>query len=141
MSKHVIVSETRTFAGVAPALSQVLVAVLAVLVVALQDNRIDGPETINAVIIGLGAIGVWFVPILDVRYGSLTKAAVSVLTAGLVVLASALTDGVSGAEWLQIVLAGFGAVGIAVGPTAPEVPVLQAEVGEWTSDLDGPQSL
>lgn len=111
-----IKSDTTTAAGVAPALSQIAVAVLAAIVPALSDNVLDGPEAINAVIIGLGAIGVWGVPILNVRYGRWTKVGVSVLTAGLVVLASALTDGVSATEWLQIILAGFGAVGIGVGP-------------------------
>lgn len=120
MSPQTILSNTKTFAGVAPALSQVVVAVLAALVVAQTGDTFGGPEIINVVIIGLGAVGVWFAPLLAVKYGSWLKVTVSVLTAALVLLASSITDGVvTPVEWMQIVLAGFGAVGIAVGPTDP----------------------
>lgn len=113
---NTVASETRTLTGTYPALAQVFVAILAGIVTALADDQFDTSELINVTIIGLGAVAVWFVPVLDARWGKWTKIATSVLIAALALLVSFLSDGVTPSEWLQVILAGFGAVGIAVGP-------------------------
>lgn len=114
---NTVTSETRTLTGTYPAIAQLFVAVLAALVPALADDEITPDELINTAIIGLGALVVWIVPIIDARWGKWTKIAASVLIGGLVFAASAISDGViTPSEWLQIVLAGFAAVGIGVGP-------------------------
>lgn len=117
MAAHALSSDTRSFAGTYPAVGQILVAILAALVTALVDGKLDLADLLTAAVIGLGAIAVWLVPLLDVRWGTLTKAATSFLVAGLALLVSFVSDGfVSPLEWLQVALAAFAAIGIGVGP-------------------------
>lgn len=97
--------------------AQVVATVLTALVAGLLDDRIDVEEWINVGIVGLGAISVLGAGNLPSGIWSYTKTLVSAATAGLVLLTSLLADGViSGAEWLQVLIAVAGAAGVAVVP-------------------------
>ena len=100
----------------AKAIGFVITTVIAALAGALTDNSITQPELINVVVLGLGAILVYIVPNLDAGIGRYLKLFIAGLTAALVLLSSALTDGVTIAEWLQITLAFLGAFGVYAVP-------------------------
>lgn len=96
--------------------AQVVATVLAAVYPALADNEFTVFEQINCLIIGLGAISVLGAGNLPEGVWRYTKFYVSVATAVFVALASFLSDGVTGAEWVQIALAGLGAAGVIVAP-------------------------
>jgi D-arabinose 1-dehydrogenase-like Zn-dependent alcohol dehydrogenase len=55
-----------------------------------------------------------------VKLGKYAKAIVAVLIAALTVVYTAVTDGaITGQEWVQIALAGLGALGVYAIPNAP----------------------
>lgn len=99
-------------------IAQVAATIVAALAVALGDGNVNADEWINVVILGLGSVAVLGAGNLPSGVWAYTKAIVSAATAGAVFLQSAITDGVSGAEWLQLLLAVAGAVGVyaAKGP-------------------------
>ena len=93
-------------------------AVLAVVVTVLSavgaaltgDETISNNEWGNIAIAGVTAAGVFAAPnVPGARY---TKAVLAVLGAALAVMASAIIGGITYTEWIQIVLAGAGAVGV-----------------------------
>jgi hypothetical protein len=93
--------------------AQVAATVLAALATALfGDNNLDVPELINVGILGLGAVAVLGAGNLPAGVWAHSKGLVSAATAVLVLLSSVWTDGVSPAEWAQLVLAALGAVGV-----------------------------
>lgn len=93
----------------------VLATVLSGIVAALYgDNTISNPEWVNIAIAGVGACAVFAAP--NVPGAAYTKAVLAVLTAALTVLASAIIGGVTATEWIQIALAGLGAVGVYAVP-------------------------
>ena len=96
--------------------AQVLATVLAAVLPALTDNEFSVYEQINCLIIGLGAISVLGAGNLPEGVWKYTKFYVSVATAVAVTLASLLSGGITGAEWIQIVLAGLGAAGVVAAP-------------------------
>jgi hypothetical protein len=100
---------------------QVLATVLAALATALfGDNHITMNEGVNILILALGSIAVLGAGNLPAGVWSYTKSIVAAATAAAVVLESALiTSGVSPTEWVQIILAALGAVGVFAvrGPT------------------------
>jgi hypothetical protein len=91
------------------------VAVLITLLSAVQaalfgDNVISNPEWVNIAIAGVTAAAVFAAPnVPGARY---TKTVLAVLGAALTVLASAIIGGVTYTEWIQIILAAAGAVGV-----------------------------
>lgn len=89
-----------------------VVATIATALVAAMsgDGTISNPEWVNVAILGVGACAVFAAP--NVPGAAYTKAILAVLTAGLTVLASAIIGGVTTTEWLQILVAGLGAVGV-----------------------------
>ncbi len=89
----------------------VIVAVLSAVGAALTgDETISNNEWVNVAIAGVTAAAVFAAPnVPGARY---TKAILAVLGAGLAVLASAILGGVTYTEWIQIILAGAGAVGV-----------------------------
>lgn len=97
-------------------------AALAVLASALTDDVVTGGELVNVGIAVVTAIGVFLLPNLDAGHARFTKAGVAVAGAGLVALASYLSDGVTSAEWLLVILAGLGAVGVGIIPNAEPLP-------------------
>lgn len=96
--------------------AQVAATVATVLVAALADNHVDTSEWINALIVGLGAVAVLGAGNLPAGVWAYTKTWVAAATAGAVFLQSAITDGMTGAEWLQLALAVAGALGVAAVP-------------------------
>lgn len=93
--------------------AQVAATVLTALTAALAGNgEVDTSEAINIVIVGLGAVAVLGAGNLPSGVWAHTKTIVAGATAGAVFLQSAITDGVSAAEWVQLVVAVAGAVGV-----------------------------
>lgn len=105
------------------AIMYIALAAVAFLVTAVFDNALSTEELLNLVVIVLGAIAVYFVPNLPAGPGGYLKAVVAFLTAGVVALLSFLTDGVSIAEWLQVILAAFAGVGVYIIPNEKPVPL------------------
>jgi hypothetical protein len=94
-------------------MAQLAATVLAALGAALAgDQHIDVSEWVNVVILALGSVAVLGAGNLPEGVWRFTKTIVSAATAGAVVLQSALSDGVSQAEWVQIALAVLGAAGV-----------------------------
>jgi hypothetical protein len=97
--------------------AQIAASVLAAVVAALAgDNMVSNAEWINIAILALGAISVLGAGNLPSGVWKYTKLYVSAATAGLVVLASFLTDGVTTTEWLQVGIAVLGALGVIAAP-------------------------
>lgn len=89
----------------------VLVTVLSAIGAALTgDETISNPEWVNVAIAGVTAAAVFAAPnVPGARY---TKAILAVLGAALAVMASAIIGGITYTEWIQIIVAGAGAVGV-----------------------------
>jgi hypothetical protein len=98
-------------------IAQVIATVLAAIATALfGDGSLDTSELINVGILGLGAVAVLGAGNLPAGVWQHTKGIVSAATAVLVLLSSLWTDGISPAEWAQLVLAALGALGVVVAP-------------------------
>lgn len=100
-------------------LMQIVAAVAMALIGFLDDNFLDTVEIINCVLVALTAIGVWLVPNLTGGAAKYAKMGVAALTAGFTVLITAVSAGVDTTEWLQVLVAILGALGIIV-PSAPQ---------------------
>ncbi|WP_066041881.1 hypothetical protein [Herbiconiux solani] len=100
----------------------IIASAVTILIAALSDNVVTVPELVNVAIAIVTAVGVYLVPNLDDGLARYFKFIVAILGAALTALASVLTDGVTGAEWLQIFLAALAAIGVAVVPNAPAEP-------------------
>lgn len=89
----------------------VIVTVLSAIGAALTgDEVISNPEWVNVAIAGVTAAAVFAAPnVPGARY---TKAILAVLGAALAVMASAIIGGITYTEWIQIIIAGAGAVGV-----------------------------
>jgi hypothetical protein len=100
------------------AAAQVAATVLAAVVALLNgtDHQPGVSDWVNVVIVALGAVAVVGAGNLPTGVWSHTKTYVAAATAAAVALQSAVTDGVSSAEWLQIALATLGALGVFVVP-------------------------
>lgn len=94
----------------AKAAAQVLVTVGAAIAAVYTGGGITTTEWVNVAIIGVGALAVFAGP--NVPGAAYTKAILSALSAGLVVLSSAITGGISVPEWIQVAIAAAGAVGV-----------------------------
>ena len=95
----------------AAVVATVLSAVMAAL---FGDGVISNPEWVNIAIAGVGACAVFAAP--NVPGAVYTKSILAVLTAVLTVLSSTITGGISTTEWIQIALAGLGALGVYAVP-------------------------
>lgn len=93
--------------AIAAVVATILSAVAAAL---LGDNVVSATEWVNVAIAGVGAAAVFAAP--NVPGAPVTKAVLAVLTAVLTVLVSAIVGGITTVEWIQIILAGAGAVGV-----------------------------
>lgn len=80
------------------------------------DQVISNVEWVNIAIMGVGACAVFAAP--NVPGAMYTKSILAVLSAVLVFLTSAITDGVSPTEWLQIIIIAAGALGIYAVPNS-----------------------
>lgn len=98
--------------GLAAAAATVLTALAA----ALADNGMSTVELINTLIVLCSAVGVVIVPDLDTGVARYAKPIVAALGAALTLLVTLIADGVTASEWIQVVLAGLGAVGVTALP-------------------------
>jgi hypothetical protein len=94
----------------AKSIGMVLMTVVSAIVAALTDNHITTAEWINVALLGFAAAQVFTAP--NIPGAKYTKTILAVLTAGLTALVSFLTNGVSTAEWLQVLVAAAAAVGV-----------------------------
>lgn len=107
---------------------QVIVTVLAGAIPFLVDGVLDVTESINLVIIGLGAIGVLGAGNLPAGVWSYMKAYIAGLTAVATLLASFIIGGVDTGEVIQMILAFLGALGVAAVPGPRVVPAAPSVV-------------
>jgi hypothetical protein len=96
-------------------------ALVATALVALQTGVADGGLSVQDWIVTastvLGALGVAIIP--NTPELSVAKLVVAAMTAGFVTAETAISDGViTGAEWLTIVIAALGALGVWAAPGA-----------------------
>jgi hypothetical protein len=91
------------------AVVQVVITVLVALA-AVWTGGVTNPELVNVAIVGVGALGVFAAP--NVPGAAYTKSVLAALSAGLVVLASAITGGIVFPEVVQIIVAAVGALGV-----------------------------
>lgn len=93
----------------------VVATFLSAVVAALYgDQHISNPEWVNIAVAVVGALAVFAAP--NVPGAAYTKSILAVLAAGLAVAASAITNGITPTEWMQIALAGLGALGVFAVP-------------------------
>lgn len=114
----------------AKAITYIALATAAVLVTALTDNHVTAEELINILIATAGAVIVYLVPNLAEGPGRYLKAVMTFGIAGGIALASFLTGGVTISEWIQVVIAAFAGIGVAIVPNEPAVVY-----GEVTADV------
>lgn len=102
----------------------VLVTVFSAVGAALTgDEVISGPEWVNVAIAGVTAAAVFAAPnVPGARY---TKAVLAAGGASLAILASAIIGGITTTEWIQILVAGAGAIGVYAKANAPSNNVVQ----------------
>lgn len=94
----------------------VITVLTAILAATTGNSAISANEWVNVAIAGVGACAVFAAPnVPGARY---TKAVIAVLTAGLTVLASVILGGVTYTEWIQIIVAAAGAVGVYAIPNS-----------------------
>ena len=98
------------------AIVAIAAAALVVLGAALTDNEVTTVELVNIAIAIVTAIGVYLVPNLDDGPRRYAKAIVAFLGAALAALLTVLTDGVTASEWITVVLAALGAIGVTILP-------------------------
>jgi FtsH-binding integral membrane protein len=92
-------------------IAQILATAVSAAVVALTtDGAFSDVELINIAIAAVGAVGVFYVP--NAPNGPVAKAVVAVLMAVLTLAVNLIVDGVTLSEWLQLVVAALGAIGV-----------------------------
>lgn len=107
------------------AFAAVVATILSAVVAALTgDGRIDAVEWVNVAILAVGSATVFTAP--NVPGAAYTKSVLAVLTAVLTLLTSLVTDGISGTEWMQLALAGLGALGVYAVPNTSAARVREA---------------
>lgn len=102
------------------AIVQVVITILAA-IAAVYTDGVTNQEWVSIAIIGAGALSVFTAP--NVPGAAYTKSILAAITAGLVVLTSAVTGGVQFNELVQIIIAAAGALGVYVFKNEPELGV------------------
>jgi hypothetical protein len=117
----------------AKSIVSILAAALAILATALTDGVVTSAEYVNIGIATITAVGVFLMPNLPDRHRGYTKALVAFGGAALAALLTALGANygfldVNPSDWITVLLAGLGAIGITILPNSPEpeVAVLEA---------------
>lgn len=96
----------------------VIVAILSAVQAALFNDQVISPtEWVNVAIAGVTAAAVFAAP--NVPGAVYTKAVLAALGAVLTVLTSAIVGGITTSEWIQIILAALGTVGVAAVRNRP----------------------
>jgi len=107
----------------AKAIASIIAAALAVLVTAVTDGVLTPLETGTLAIAVVTAIGVYLIPNLDAGVQQYAKGVVAFVGAGLAALVVILSGvlgwaDVSLSDWLTVILAALGGVGVVVVPNA-----------------------
>jgi hypothetical protein len=110
-----------TYMAYAKSLLAVLVTAISAIVAAMTDGVVSNVEWINVGIAGAGAAAVFAAP--NVPGSRYTKAVLAVITAVLTFFVTAVTDGVSSAEWLQVLVIAAGAIGVFAVPNKPTTTI------------------
>jgi peptidoglycan/LPS O-acetylase OafA/YrhL len=123
----------------AKAVSAAVVAALTTAVTALNDNdltAIEGVAIASAFLVGAGAV--WAVPNTPESVRKYGKAITSALVAALASVAVALTDGggIGAPEWLTIVIALLGGLGLVA--VVPNAAVSDRDLEFPDDEEDGP---
>jgi hypothetical protein len=108
-----------TYMAYAKSLLAVLVAGIYAIVAALTDNTITNVEWINVGIAVAGAAAVFTAP--NVPGAKTTKFVLAVITAVLTFFTTAVADGVTTSEWLQVLIIAAGALGVYAVPNKNSV--------------------
>lgn len=104
----------------AKALMAVLMTVASAIVAALTgDGLIGDVEWINIAIAAAAALSVFAAP--NVPGARITKAVLAIIMAILVLAVNLIADGITISEWLQLIVAGAGAVGVYAIPNRPAI--------------------
>lgn len=106
-------------------ITYIALAAVTFLVSALSDNSLTGEETLNLVVVVLGAIGVYLIPNFPEGIAKVAKTLVAFATAAVVAALSFWTGGIETTEWLQIIIAAFTAIGVYIVPNGPKEPTVQ----------------
>lgn len=120
MAKHEkpITEPEESIMNYAKALAAVVATVLSGVIAALTgDSVIDIGEWINVAILTAGALAVFTAP--NVPGASITKAALAVITAVLMLAVNLIAGGLDVTEWLQLGMAALGALGVYAVPNTP----------------------
>lgn len=96
------------------ALAAVVAAGLMVLSSAVTDGHVDAGEGISIAIAVTTAVSVWLVPSLPSAAGA--KTAIAAVLAALQVAAATIFDGLSTADWVNLVIAALGVLGVLGAP-------------------------
>lgn len=96
------------------ALTAVAIAGLTVAASALTDDHIDAAEGVQIATALTAAAGVFLVPV--VPSWPWAKTAVAVLLAALSTAAALIIGGMHGTEWVNVALAGLGALAVGAAP-------------------------
>lgn len=104
----------------------VVAAVIAVLASAVSDNTVTAIEYVNIAIAGVTAVAAYFVPNLKegaAKYAKFFVAAGGAALAALATTVATVTDfgDITSSQWLLVLLAGLGAVGLYIVPNEPAV--------------------
>lgn len=102
------------------ALVALVFAGLTVLASALTDDRFDTGEAVQVAIAVCTAAGVWLVP--TVPQWPWMKTAIAMLLASLSLAVSLITDGVTAAEAVNLVLAALAVLAVGMVPQPLSVP-------------------
>lgn len=92
----------------------------------LLAGPVSSAAVLTCAIAVLTAAGVWIVPHLGASGASWGKIAIAVLGAGAQYALGVLTGGITGAEWIAVVMASLAALGVGVVPNAAALPPVAA---------------
>ena len=113
-----------------PALVAVAFALLTALAASLTDNRVDPTEWVQVGIQGATVAGVWLVPAFPAY--PLVKTGVAIVLAVLNALLAVVVDGLTGAEVVNLLIAGVGVVALRLTPPPihdPDAPTRVTAAG------------
>lgn len=98
-------------------LGMVAATILSAVVAALTgDQALSPTEWLNVALVAVGAVGTAVVPELDKGIARYAKPLVAVGAAVLTLATNLIIGGVDLSEWLQLAIAGLGALGISALP-------------------------
>lgn len=111
-------------------------AVVTVLVTAFADSRVDAVDLVNIGIAVLTAIGVYWVPNMSEGWRVYAKALVAFGGTALQAIIPFLIDGpLTTQQWMVVLLAALGALGVTGLPNVKDEPLPAAEVEPGVFDI------